>query len=169
MREKKHAQELFALTLLGAAFTALVLTSPSHAETDRNSVYGPVQPVAVIQEPRPAPALIHELIREQLTAIRARDAEQAFALTTGALHEKYDTAGKFLSEMRFMYRPVYNHESYRFLEQVETDTGGLIQRVEVEYPHGDPTVVIYRLKRTADGEWAIDSFSLVEDDEGQDI
>lgn len=157
------------LVLLGLAFTAFVMTGASHADPVKTPLYGPFQPIKTAISSHQDNQDIRQLISDQLDAIRERDAEHAYALTTGALHEKFETPNKFLNDMRFSYRPVYNHESYRFLDQSETETGGLIQRVEVTYTHGDPAIVIYRLKRNADGGWGIDSFSILEDDEGQDI
>lgn len=156
--------------LLALALLAFIMTGPSHAETGKTQVYGPFLPVkALITATKSDKVTIQKLISDQLDAIRERDADLAYALTTGALHRKYETAGQFLSEMRFSYRPVYNHESYRFLDQTETETGSLIQRVEVSYTHGDPTVVIYRLQRTPEGDWGIDSFTVLDFEEGQPI
>ncbi len=112
---------------------------------------------------------IQSLISDQLDAIRERDADLAFALTTGTFHEKFDSATAFMSDMRFSYRPIYNHKTYRFLDQVETETGGLVQRVEVTYARGAPAMVIYRLQRNPDGAWAISSFAVLGGEEGQDI
>lgn len=169
MKNERHTHMALPLSLLGLAFMAFVMTGPSHADSGKSEIFGPFQPIKIVLGPQQDNQEIRQLISEQLDAIRDRDAEQAYALTTGVLHDKFDTASKFLSDMRFSYRPVYNHESYRFLDQSETETGGLIQRVEMSYTHGDPAIVIYRLKRTADGMWGIDSFSVLEDDEGQDI
>lgn len=154
------------LGLLGLACVAFMMTGRSQ-DAGANDIYGPVlqQDVSI----PPNEDAIQNIIKSQLDAIRKRDADHAYALTTGTFHEKFDTAGKFLSEMRFFYRPVYNHESYRFLDQTETETGGLIQRVEVNYTHGEPTIVIYRLQRDPSGAWGIDSFTILETDEGQPI
>ncbi len=103
-----------------------------------------------------------DLITRQMEAIRARDAEQAFAHTTAAFHEHYDTPQNFLSHVRFEYRPLYNHKEFAFLDSHELDGGGLLQKVKVEDSYGeDPVTVIFRLQKQDDGQWLIDSFTIL--------
>ncbi|MCB9989940.1 MAG: DUF4864 domain-containing protein [Rhodospirillales bacterium] len=106
----------------------------------------------------------HQLITRQLDAIRERDADLAWSMTSEDLHEKYETPKEFLSHLRFELRPIYNHDSYKFLSQY----GGpdsLTQKVEMEDSYtGDTVTVIYRLEKQADGLWQIDSFAILPDD-----
>lgn len=148
------------LTLLGLAFVAYLVTGqPLHAGGHKE--FGPFPAMETVAA--------EEVISRQMEAISARDAEMAYALTTGALHKKFNTAGQFLTEMRFFYRPVYNHQSYKFLEQTKSGDD-LIQKVEVRYiPEQAPTVVIYKLQRNTAGAWRIDSFTVLDGDEGQPI
>lgn len=157
-----------ALTLLGMALTAFILTGRSEA-ADNAGPYGPFIPVPVSHTSTDDNQRVQELITRQLTAIQKRAGDEAYALTTGNLHQKYPTANQFMSMMRFSCRPVYNHSSYKFLDQARTNDGGVIQRLEVRHKNGDPTTVIYRLQRTTEGNWGIDSFSILDNDEGQDI
>ena len=171
MTKNRHGHLGLPMTLLGLAFVAYIATGQSQ-HAGANDQYGPfpaLQNTSAVVPKGPESKAIQELITKQLQAISERDADLAYGLTTGNLHKKYDTAGKFLAEMRFSYRPVYNHQSFRFLDQTETDTGGLIQRVEVTYTDGDPTVVIYRLQRDEAGAWGIDSFAILETEDGQPI
>lgn len=161
----KNARLMACGLLLGGLILA---ASPAAAESQA-PVYGPPRAPVAAATAQPDDLTIRSLISAQLDAIRARDAGLAFALTTGAFHEKFDTATAFLSDMRFSYRPIYNHKSYRFLDQAETETGGLLQRVEITYAHGAPAVVIYRLQRNPEGAWAIGSFTILDSGEGQDI
>ncbi len=175
MTTSRHGHLGLPLTLLGLAFVAYIATGQSqHAgANDQNSLfYGPfpaVQSASLQTSGNAETREIQDLITKQLQAISDRDADMAYALTTGTFHKKFDTAGEFLTEMRFSYRPVYNHKSFRFLDQTETETGGLIQRVEVSYTDGDPTIVIYRLQLDQSGKWGIDSFTILETEEGQPI
>lgn len=157
-----------ALTLLGLALAAFILTGPSQAADDQGT-YGPFIPVQHSYTDASDTMKVHSLITRQLAAIKERQGDEAYALTTGALHQKYETAGQFMSMMRFSYRPVYNHISYEFLDQTHAEDGTVIQRMEIKHTHGDPATVIYRLQRTPAGDWAIDSLSLLENDEGQEI
>lgn len=154
MTKNRHGHLGLPMTILGLAFVAYI---------------GMGQSQRAVAQTGPESKAIQDLISKQLQAISERDADVAYALMTGNFHKKYDTAGKFLSEMRFSYRPVYNHQSFRFLDQTETETGGLIQRVEVTYTDGDPTVVIYRLQKDEAGAWGIDSFAILETEDGQPI
>lgn len=179
MRDKHTGSFGFSVSLLAMAGLAFFATGHVQHAGAAEKIYNmPPTPVSqkLPPERRSAPvsgqdmAIIHTLIESQMDAIKKRDAEAAYALTTGTFHKKYDTAGEFLTGMRFHFRPLYNHESFRFLDQSETQTGALIQRLEVDYSHGTtPTVVIYRLQRDDAGEWRIDSFSIVDTDEGQPI
>ena len=112
---------------------------------------------------------IQTLIADQLDAIRERDADMAYALTTGPVHEKFESAREFFTDIRYSYRPLYNHKTFRFLDQRVTETGGLVQRVEVTYTQSRPAIVIYKLERNPDGAWAIGSFTIVDANEGQDV
>jgi len=179
MRDKHTGSFGFSASLLALAGLAFMMTGHTQHAGAADQVYN-MPPTPVSQKIAPErsgmiasgqdTAAIQALIKSQLEAIKKRDAETAYALTTGAFHKKYDTAGEFLTGMRFHFRPLYNHESFRFLDQSETQTGALIQRLEVEYSHGmAPTVVIYRLQRDDEGEWRVDSFSIVDTDEGQPI
>ncbi len=155
---------VLCMAILGLAVSAGV----AHANSGKEA-YGPYRPAAKMASAAPDKLTIQSLISDQLDAIRERDADLAFALTTGTFHEKFDSANEFMSDMRFSYRPIYNHKTYRFLDQIETETGGLVQRVEVTYARGEPATVIYRLQRNPDGAWAISSFTVLAGEDGQDI
>ena len=100
-----------------------------------------------------------DLITQQLDAIRERDAERVWSLTTENFHAKFDTGKDFLAQLRLRLRPIYNHKGYRFLSQSGTQ-GNLIQKVEMEDRYGDPVTVIYRIEQQ-DGRWLIDSFAVL--------
>ncbi len=180
MKPDRHGHMGIPLVLLCLACAAFAMTGKAPyagatRDQEQNQQYGPFLQAKIISISTPArkpvndSETIKDLITQQLDAISARDADLAYALMTGTFHKKFDTAGKFLSEMRFSYRPVYNHESFRFLDQTETETGGLIQRVEVSYTHGDPVIVIYKLQRDPEGDWGIDSFTILDTEDGQPI
>ena len=168
MSAVKSKNLMMCMALYAAVLAAgLMGVSATTWADSGKALYGPHKPAA--NTVAPDKLTIHSLISEQLDAIRERDADLAFALTTGTFHEKFDSATEFMSDMRFSYRPIYNHKTYRFLDQVETETGGLVQRVEVTYARGAPATVIYRLQRNPDGAWAISSFAVLGGEEGQDI
>ncbi len=157
MGKNKHIR--WALLLCGLFLSGAIFTDSTRADTAHKNVTHTVTEKAVIEA----------LISGQLDAIRARDADMAFALTTGLVHDKFDNARAFLSDIRFSYRPLYHHQSFRFLDRSETGNGELVQRVEVTYAQGAPAVVIYRLARNPEGAWAISAFTVLDSSEGQDI
>lgn len=173
MSAAKTTLKIKRMALCGAALAAVFAAGMATAQADPGTpVFGPYKPMAktmVTAQAAPDRMTIENLIGDQLDAIRERDADLAFALTTGAFHEKFGSANEFMSDMRFSYRPIYHHKTYRFLDRVETETGGLVQRVEVTYAHGRPATVIYRLQRNPDGAWAISSFAVLGGEDGQDI
>ena len=172
MSAAKNIPEIMRMALYGAVLAGFWAASAPQVQAGTEA-YGPYLPVGQSAEKmataKPDRLTIQSLISDQLDAIRERDADLAFALTTGMVHEKFDSATEFMSDMRFSYRPIYNHKTYRFLDQVETETGGLVQRVEVTYARGEPATVIYRLQRNPDGAWAISSFAVLGGEDGQDI
>lgn len=149
---------------------ALIVMGSGLAQADPGKdTFGPYRPAIRVIAATPDKSTVQSLISDQLDAIRARDADLAFALTTGVAHEKFDNAREFMSDIRFSYRPLYNHKTYRFLEQTDASAGGLVQRVEVTYARGKPATVVYRLQRNPDGAWAIGSFTVLTNEDGQDI
>ncbi len=102
-----------------------------------------------------------DLVRQQLEAIKERDADLAFSYTTGKLHDRFDTPRAFLNHMRFESRPLYNHESVEFISQNMIDNGAVL-RVRVHDRDHDPVTVIYRLIEGEDGRWLIDSFAVLD-------
>ena len=109
--------------------------------------------------------MIRELISTQLGAIHDRDAETAFSTLGDSLHGKFDSAKKFLARMRFEYSPIYNHDSYSFLESHSLKNGDIIQKVKVRDRYSDgSSLVIYHIKMDVEGHWVIDSFTVIEDE-----
>lgn len=142
--------------LILCLFLVLCAAVPAHAAGDPAPL-----PVTSIAAPA-AGDPVRDLIARQMEAIRDRDAERAFAHTTAAFHEHYDTPQNFLSHVRFEYRPLYNHKGFSFLDSHELDGGGLLQKVKVEDSYGDsPVTVIFRLQKQDDGQWLIDSFTIL--------
>ncbi|MCB9988254.1 MAG: DUF4864 domain-containing protein [Rhodospirillales bacterium] len=103
------------------------------------------------------------LIHQQLAAIRARNAEQAFALMTARSHEAFESANDFLGTLRFEYRPLYNSESLHVLHSHKGD-GDSLQTVEIFDEDGDALTVLYRIERQSDGRLLIDSFTILDDE-----
>jgi len=102
-----------------------------------------------------------DVIRRQLEAIRKRDADQAYQLTSSNLHDKFVSPKEYLSHLRLKLRPIYNHEKFTFMEQSETGNG-TIQKVQMKDRYGDLVTVIYRVSQQDNGEWRINSFAILD-------
>lgn len=102
------------------------------------------------------------LIKDQLTAIKARNADLAYSYLSDHMHGNYDSAKEYLSDMRFEYRPIYNYESFTFLDS-HTQDDAFVQKVSfIDSYSGDEFTAIYRLVETEDGQWKIDSFAVMD-------
>lgn len=110
---------------------------------------------------------VHQLIKKQLQAISSRDAELAYSMTSQKLHKKYSSPKEFLGKIRFEFRPIYNYKSFEFLDRHEIK-GGMLQKVSITDHAGDKAVAVYRMKKSPDGIWLIEAFSILFDD-GQAI
>jgi hypothetical protein len=102
-----------------------------------------------------------DVIRKQLDAIRARNADLAFSLTTEHFHERYKDSAKFLEAMRFTSRPLYNHTESTFLDRHDVE-GGVLQKVSLKGADGSPVTAIFHLKSGTDGKMLIDSFTVLD-------
>ena len=144
--------------ILGLSFVCILLTlvAISAQAADDETLPQPTVTQVSVRAPDPA----HDLIRKELDAISARDSELAWSLTTDRYQEKFDSDKEFLSHLRFRERPIYNHGSFKFLDQ-HGGQNNLIQKVEMEDIYGDPVTVIYRLEKQDDGRWLIDSFAIL--------
>jgi hypothetical protein len=115
----------------------------------------------------PAPGLgtqplnpVEDLISRHIGAIKNREADLAWSMTTEKFHDKYHSAKGYLSHLRLKKRPIYNHDGFSFTEQTQTK-GSVIQKIELEDPYGDPVTAIFRVEKQSDGQWLIDSFALL--------
>jgi len=146
--------------VFGMAMMCLFLTVVAATASAENSGPG----ITAISAPATGATAdaAREVIRRQLQAIKVRDADTAFSLTTPGNHKKYDgSAAAFLTKMRYSYRPIYNHQTITFLDRHDIK-GALIQKVRIENRRSEPVTVIYRLEQQAeDGPWLIDSFTIL--------
>jgi len=152
---------LFSIFTL--AFLCGIMAIPGQsAQAAEGKKRAPDAAVAEISIQRDDPA--RRAIESQLNAIRARDAEGAFAPTTDNFHEKYGSALKFLGKMRFNFRPLYNYERYSFVEPEGNNPNSTLRKVRITDHYGHKALVIYRLEKQSGNKWLIDSFMLLESD-----
>lgn len=144
--------------VLGLSFVCILLTLVAIGAQADDMAPQPEPTAAATAEQTGNKA--HDLIRKQLTAIKARDADLAWSLATVDFHEKFETGKEFLTHLRLRLRPLYNNEDVTFLDQADTQEG-IIQKVEIDEHNGEPVTVIYRLEEQEDGELLIDSFAVL--------
>ena len=105
-------------------------------------------------------AAIAAVIRQQLDAFQADDAERAFSFASPGVQEQFQTAERFMAMVQSQYEPVYRPQSVEFgdLEFVRSSP---VQRVTVLGPAGAWTTAYYQMERQADDTWRISGCVLV--------
>jgi ketosteroid isomerase-like protein len=108
-------------------------------------------------------AAIRTVIEGQIDAFRRDDAAGAFSFASPTIRRQFGTAETFLQMVRRGYRPVYRPREVEFqgLEAAE-DGDGLVQRVLLIGPDGQPVEALYMMQRQPDGSWRINGCILTE-------
>ncbi|MEP6972336.1 MAG: DUF4864 domain-containing protein [Betaproteobacteria bacterium] len=101
-----------------------------------------------------------QVVRAQLAAFAADDAEQAFSLATDAIRAQFGTASQFIRMVRGAYPVVYRPSAVVFLKPDAADDE-LVQPVHMTDPSGSTWLAVYRLQRQADKSWRIGGCVLV--------
>ncbi|HWH74837.1 MAG TPA: DUF4864 domain-containing protein [Methylibium sp.] len=105
--------------------------------------------------PAPDDALqAQQVIRAQLAAFAADDAETAFSHATPEVRQRFGSAERFVGMVRQGYPMVYRPASVAFMEAVDAD-GDVLQGVSIVDVSGRAWDVTYRLQRGADRRWRI--------------
>lgn len=140
----------------------------SHSQSARSAMEqaGQLPEIQLMQQNTPDTDLIsgRAVIERQLKAFRMRDASGAFGYVSRSLQRKYQSPVRFLRSVRYTYRPLYEHLSYRFTGSQRYENS-LLQKVELIGPDGMPVTALYRLIQNAEeGVWTIDSYTILEPD-----
>ena len=99
-------------------------------------------------------AAIRAVIEQQLAAFRADDGAAAFGLAAPAIRRQFETADNFMRMVRQGYQPVYRPREVAFGELVATEEG-IVQRVDLVGPDGQPVTALYIMEKQPDGRWLI--------------
>lgn len=157
----KITRKVFTLPVILTTLLYLSLGNES-AKAEQKILIQPIDKRAADHDDDP----VHQIIKDHLAAIKARDADQAFSLTARSLHEKFNDAKNFLVSVRLEYRPIYNHISYSFLERWDSGDreqgNAIVQKVRIEDRYGANVTVIYRIKEDSSKIWRIDSFAVLD-------
>jgi hypothetical protein len=118
--------------------------------------------------PNPAPftlsaadeSAIATVIRQQIAAFQADDAELAFSLASPTVQQRFPTAAHFMAMVRADYEPVYRPQSLMF-EEIGWIRGKPIQAVTVLGPAGEWMTAYYQMEQQPDQTWRIAGCLLV--------
>lgn len=101
-----------------------------------------------------------QVVRSQLDAFAADDAEQAFSFATDDLRAQFGTAAQFIRMVRGAYPVVYRPSAVAFLKPDAADDA-LVQPVHMTDLSGRTWLAVYRLQRQSDNSWRIAGCVLV--------
>lgn len=101
-----------------------------------------------------------QVIKAQLAAFAADDAERAFSYATDAIRAQFGTAEQFVRMVRGAYPVVYRPGGVIFLKPEAADDE-LVQPVHMTDPSGATWLAVYQLLRQADKSWRIGGCVLV--------
>lgn len=101
-----------------------------------------------------------QIVKAQLDAFAANDAERAFSYATDAIRAQFGTAAQFVRMVRGAYPVVYRPNGVIFLKPEFADDE-LVQPVHMTDPSGTTWLALYQLLRQADNSWRIGGCVLV--------
>ena len=94
------------------------------------------------------------LVRAQLDAFAADDAERAFSYAAVSIQQMFGTPDQFLQMVRSSYPVVYRPASVTFLTP-KSDATGIVQPVHMTDADGASWLALYRLVQLKDKSWRI--------------
>jgi hypothetical protein len=98
--------------------------------------------------------VVRQVVEQQLHALAAQDAMQAFALADRDLRTQFGTADAFLATVREEY-PMLMHPSSVLFLKPETDGQVALQKVRMSDEQGASWTLTYLLNRDTDNQWRI--------------
>ena len=100
------------------------------------------------------------VVRAQLDAFAADDAERAFSYAAPTIQGMFGTPGQFIEMVRTTYPVVYRPQSVTFLKPT-LEANEVIQPVHMTDGRGGAWMAVYRVQRQADKSWRIAGCVLV--------
>ncbi len=138
------------LSVLALAVSLSQAAPPAHAAGATDSQQVQAQDAQEAQK----------IVRAQLAAFAADDAEQAFSLASASIRQMFGTAAQFIRMVRGSYPVVYRPAAVLFLKPEAADDG-LVQPVHMTDQSGATWLALYRLQRQDDKSWRIGGCVLV--------
>lgn len=91
------------------------------------------------------------VIRGQIDAFQADDAETAFSYAAPGIQQRFANPARFVAMVRQSYATVFEHQSFSFIDEALTPEGPA-QRVEFVSEDGQVWGGIYTFEQSEDGE-----------------
>ena len=100
---------------------------------------------------------IQQVIREQMAAFSADDAQAAFKYATPMVQKRFGNADKFFAMVKTGYAPLYRARmvSFHLAKPDRGNEDAIIQSVIIQGPTGLLVNALYRMVRMDGGEWRI--------------
>lgn len=111
-------------------------------------------PQASAPATQPSTQVVRSVVEQQLNALKAQDALQAFALADHDMRSQFGTAEAFLTAVREQYPMLMHPVSVLFLKP-ETDGRIALQKVRMSDEEGSAWTLTYLLHRQQDDQWRI--------------
>jgi hypothetical protein len=102
---------------------------------------------------------IRDVIKAQLDAFKANNADLAFSYASPAVRTRSGNAGAFMEMVRDAYAPVYRARAV-FFQNITMMEGVPAQRVLLLDAKGSPVLAIYPMEKQPDRTWRIDGCML---------
>ena len=129
---------MFRLPILVLLF-CLGLAAPAGAQT--------------VRSPGDRSAIV-DIIRAQLAAFEAEDAELAFSFSSPTIRRIFRNPNRFMRMVQRGYEPIFRPQRVEFLDPVLTGAGW-VQPLFVIGPGGLPVIADYTMQMQPDGTWKI--------------
>ncbi|WP_204140207.1 DUF4864 domain-containing protein [Halomicronema sp. CCY15110] len=152
---------------IGALLVAIALPLAWWGQQQRARAPESPPGIAVFPASKPGPAAsapleltaadetaIAAIIRQQLAAFQADDAELALSFASPDIQDQFETADEFMGMVQTMYEPVYRPQSVDF-GPVEFIQGRPVQAVIVLGPSGTWVTAYYQMEKQPDETWRI--------------
>lgn len=131
------------LSLIGI-FGLLMLATTARSEDNAVTTVVPIETIEAM----------HAVIRGQIHAFRADDAEAAYAYASPAVQRRFANPAQFVAMVRETYSTVVEHQSFTFIDEIITPAGPA-QRVEFVSKDGLVWGGIYTFVEAEDGQLLI--------------
>jgi Domain of unknown function (DUF4864) len=106
-------------------------------------------------------AAARAIIEAQIAAFKSDDGATAYSFAAPEIQAAYPNPDAFMGMVRGGYKPVYRPQSYNFQPGQVTESGAILQRLDIIGPDGDTWVAEYVVRALPDGSMRIGGCRLI--------